>query len=192
VVVSGSPRDNLNAHRIFFLSRPSRGSVKGARRARILAIRASSPGLPIHHLFHCCWSSVFRDAIAPAINSRSLYFNDAIWVRNRLDRGLLVVEQPKRLTIGIVSGEASRPCAAQEAQATATVVQNGSQVGRWLSHSAGDPETAADGFISIVATSRIRIFSRVSASRRGVSGQRKEPPPRMLSGASAKGLVGRR
>ena len=63
---------------------------------------------------------------------------------------------------------------------------------RWLSHSAGDSETAADGFISIVPTSRIRIFSRVSASRRGVSGQRKEPPPRMLSGASAKRLVGRR
>jgi hypothetical protein len=48
------------------LSRPSRGSVKGARRARILAIRASSPGLPIHPPFHCCWSPVFRDADAPA------------------------------------------------------------------------------------------------------------------------------
>ena len=50
----------------------TRASVKGARRARILAIRAPSPGLPIRSPFHCCWSPVFCDAITPAINSRSL------------------------------------------------------------------------------------------------------------------------
>jgi len=72
VLVRGSPWDHQNAHLIRLLSRPSRASVKGARRARILAIRASSPGLPIHAPFHCCWSPVFRDAITPAINSRSL------------------------------------------------------------------------------------------------------------------------
>jgi hypothetical protein len=55
------------------LSRPSRASVKGARRARIFAIRAPSPGLPIHPPFHCCWSPVFRDAITPAINCEACF-----------------------------------------------------------------------------------------------------------------------
>src|SRR6516225_11901341 len=69
--------------------------------------------------------------------------------RNRFDRRLFFREQAKRLTIGIVSGEASRPSTAQEADAVVAVAQDKNQVGRWLSHSAasrmpfGDSETAA-------------------------------------------------
>src|SRR6516225_3054047 len=62
---------------------------------------------------------------------------------NRFDRRLFFREQAKRLTIGIVSGEASRPRATQEADAVAVVVQDGNQVGRWLSHSAASSRVTA-------------------------------------------------
>src|SRR6516165_7130314 len=52
--------------------------------------------------------------------------------RNRFDRRLFFREQAKRLTIGIVSGEASRPSATQKADAVVAVAQDGNQVGRWL------------------------------------------------------------
>ena len=41
-----------------------------------------------------------------------------------VDRRLFFREQAKRMTIGIVSGEPSRPSTAEEAQAVAAVVQD--------------------------------------------------------------------
>ena len=86
-LLSSLPPDHRKARRTLSLSRPSRASVKGARRARILAIRASSPGLPIDPPFHCCWPPVFRNAITPAINSRSLFLNGPIhrWIRRPVE-----------------------------------------------------------------------------------------------------------